>query len=190
MLATERCVLTIQHGTTRHKIAQVQWELGPKGIDYFAHLAYFTHEKWILSKYKLEGPAGTSTRQDLDTSGQTTRNRVKFTHHSDGEAHFSGNRKVFTRVRNQTRPLSDYIGHVFTIGFWGLDSFLVAAGRDMPRVTPKRSVVDIGWAKDEREAKDISGDVVGFLVPFNRIRELWLAASPQELTQPDQMEEG
>jgi hypothetical protein len=50
-------------------------------------------------------------------------NRVKYAHHMDGEAHFSQDGKVQTRVRKRANLLNDCAGHLFTVQLQGLHDF-------------------------------------------------------------------
>jgi hypothetical protein len=48
---------------------------------------------------------------------------VKYTHHLDGETHFSQDGKILTRVRRRADALPVYGGHLFTIQLQGLFDF-------------------------------------------------------------------
>ncbi len=48
---------------------------------------------------------------------------VKYTHHADGEAHFSQQGKILTKVRRRSNPLNVHEGHLFTVQLQGLSDF-------------------------------------------------------------------
>ena len=52
---------------------------------------------------------------DLRTNGRVTDHLVKYAHHIDGEAHFSQDGKVLTKIRRKAEPLISQRGHIFTI---------------------------------------------------------------------------
>ena len=48
---------------------------------------------------------------------------MKYSHHTDGEAHFSQHGKVKTMVRRKSVPLAEQQGHIFTLLIQGLRAF-------------------------------------------------------------------
>ena len=45
--------------------------------------------------------------------GKTTTQKVKYTHHPDGEANFSEDGKIYTEIRSSACPFVDMEGHFF-----------------------------------------------------------------------------
>ncbi len=78
---------------------------------------------------------------NLDAVTSTTTHRVKYTHHVDGRAHFSQDRKIYTRIKNQARRLDEDIPHMFTMNFQGVDQFAPLA-EVKTRYTPSRFTLD------------------------------------------------
>jgi hypothetical protein len=78
---------------------------------------------------------------NLDAVTSTTTHRVKYTHHVDGRAHFSGDGKVYTRIINQARRLDEDIPYMFTMSLQGLDQFAPLT-RVKTRYTPSRFTLD------------------------------------------------
>ena len=68
-------------------------------------------------------PRQVQTTVNLADLGYVTSHRVKYTHHVDGNCHFSQDGKVVTTVRNVARPLTTTAGHVFTIYIQGLGHY-------------------------------------------------------------------
>jgi hypothetical protein len=71
----------------------------------------------------------------------TTTHRIKYVHHVDGRAHFSQDRKIYTRIVNQARRLDEDIPHMFTMSLQGIDQFAPLVGVKT-RYTPSRFTLD------------------------------------------------
>jgi len=63
------------------------------------------------------------TQMNLRPGGKVTSHLVKYSHHPDGEAHFSQDGKVRTEVRRRAVPLDEAGGHLFTVHVAGYDTF-------------------------------------------------------------------
>jgi hypothetical protein len=92
-------------------------------------LPYYKH----ASAQLIEGTfkAGEAYAEGLTVSGPVTTHRVKYTHHASGEAHFSQDGKILTRVRKQANTLAECNGHLFTVQLQGLHHFAKVAERDL-----------------------------------------------------------
>ena len=89
----------------------------------FVHLAYYPRDAPALMN-RVELPAGERTHTFVVAeSADATTVKVKYTHHSDGEAHFSQHSGVYTTIRNRGAPLSGSPGHIFTVEVAGLSKF-------------------------------------------------------------------
>jgi hypothetical protein len=75
------------------------------------------------------------------TLTSTTTHRAKYAHHVDGRAHFSQDRKIYTRIVNQARRLDGDIPHMFTMSLQGVDQFAPLGGIKT-RYTPSRFTLD------------------------------------------------
>ena len=78
---------------------------------------------------------------NLDAVTSTTTHRIKYSHHVDGRAHFSQDRKIHTRIVNQARRLDEDIPHMFTMSLQGIGQFAPLAGVKT-RYTPSRFTLD------------------------------------------------
>ncbi|HEY7030642.1 MAG TPA: hypothetical protein VH482_04900, partial [Thermomicrobiales bacterium] len=125
----------------------------------------------------LVGPAGSTAQIHLEEQGTTTRQRVKYTHHGDGEAHFSQTGKVFTRIRVRTRPLAEYEGHLFTLTFNNLAALASEDARSKPK--SGRISAQIDWAREWVPQNEIGGTVVGFWTRLERFATRPDAAFPE-----------
>jgi hypothetical protein len=82
---------------------------------------YFKHSSAQLAEKTVE--ADLKYPLDLDVAGPLTLHRVKYTHHVDGEAHFSQDGKILTRIRKRGNSFQVYSGRLFTVQLQGLSDF-------------------------------------------------------------------
>lgn len=118
----------------RHRVC-VRWP-GSPGVKlfqvqfardgFFVHFPYHPKSPGILLRgaAPIGNPVGT-VGVDTTELGRVTAHQVKYTHHVDGECHFSQDTKIYTAVRNPGRKLlMPDDGHPVFIGeFTGLESF-------------------------------------------------------------------
>src|SRR5579863_2114799 len=117
---SERVVVTVTADGHRHKICQIVF--GKDGSLYMT-FPYFKHTEGLLAEATFDGPPGAQSLIDLAKKGKVASHLVKYSHHTDGEAHFSQHGKVKTVVRRQSVPLAEQRGHIFTLIVQGLRSF-------------------------------------------------------------------
>jgi hypothetical protein len=107
---------------------------------------YGAHSQGLLSIGTL--PEGQLSAQvSLEPEGRCTSHKVKYTHHPDGEAHFSQDGKILTTVRRQSVPLVGTAGHIFTVQAASLHEFQRATRpKDLAQPTASRAnlTVDCG----------------------------------------------
>lgn len=89
----------------------------------------------------VEIPCGDPESFLFGDSAPVTSHAVKYSHHPDGQAHFSQDGKVFTRIRKKAVPLTAASGHLFTVMVQGLHLFEDLTQRDI--ATPKRGIVSM-----------------------------------------------
>lgn len=117
---SERVVITVIADGHRHKIFQIVFA---KDGSFYVTFPYFGHTSGLLAEVKIEGPPGAQTVMDLADKGKVASHLVKYSHHTDGEAHFSQDGKVKTVIRRQSVPLAEQQGHIFTLIIQGLRGF-------------------------------------------------------------------
>lgn len=83
----------------------------------------FVRADGIACKAVVRAGAGITSSLDLTENGKVTSHLMKYSHHKDGEAHFSQDGKVFTYIRRKSVPLESQRGHLFTIQLQKADSF-------------------------------------------------------------------
>src|SRR5262249_34858572 len=118
---------------------------------------YGRHSEGLLSICNI--PAGQATAQvSLVQQGKCTSHKVKYTHHPDGQAHFSQDGKIFTAVRRQSVPLNSIEGHVFTVQAAGLHEYQSATrSKDVARSTPNRANLPFPLGSELPQAIKIVG---------------------------------
>lgn len=154
-----RFVVLFRAEGSYRKLFSIQFERRDNGLGYYVHLPYFAHTRGILSTISING-AG-PRRYSLRPTGTTTTEKLKYTHHPDGEAHFSQDGKVYTRVRTQTTPLHHYEQHLFTVNFWGVEHFELAQAKDLKDPKPDRAAVRFDPEDLTLPASQYAGRIVG-----------------------------
>jgi hypothetical protein len=118
VLKSERFVIAVETPSGTFKLFQI---ICGRDGSVFVPFPYFKNSSAQLSEGTLKG--GQSYPLNLSVSGPVTMHRVKYTHHVDGESHFSQEGKILTRIRRRANPLQAYGGHLFTIQLQGLPDF-------------------------------------------------------------------
>lgn len=133
----------------RH-LAILRWA-GGHAVDLFqiqfardGFFIHFPYQPSTLGNLKrVEVDPGTQAQVDLAVQSGVTIHKVKYTHHVDGEAHFSQDRKIYTAIRNAARPLDDSAGHVFSLDIMGVDLFRPST------LPPRYPAVQLSWPHPE-----------------------------------------
>jgi hypothetical protein len=102
----------------RFKLIQVSFARGDGSV--FVSFPYYRARAGIVSRVALRS---NNTAVDLKPRGKVTSHLVKYSHHPDGRAHFSQDRKVFTHVSRRAVPLDEVGGHLFTAHVTGFEQF-------------------------------------------------------------------
>lgn len=120
-LAAERYVVSAQVGNDAFKIFQIIFNKKDGSL----HLSfpYFAYKEGILSELLIPGSTTFPTDLSFLPSGKVTTHRVKYSHHVSGEALFSQDGKIYSKIRKQSVPLKSQTGHIFTVQIWGIPSF-------------------------------------------------------------------
>ena len=113
-------IVTIQLGVARHKAFQIFF--GADG-SLFVTFPYFKHRTGILAAATIAGNGLTTSQVNLEASGKIASHLVKYSHHSDGHAHFSQDGRVRTEIKRQSIALNAQRGHIFSVLIQGLQAF-------------------------------------------------------------------
>lgn len=86
---------------------------------------------------------------NLAAGRKTASHLVKYTHHIDGEAHFSQDGKVKTAMRRRSIALASQQGHIFSLLVQGLEGFDEADPLKDVGISPTRAVVNFEMGRPE-----------------------------------------
>jgi hypothetical protein len=125
---SERFVIAVETPAGRFKLFQI---VCANDGSIFVPFPYYSCSSAQLTERTLEG--GLKYPSDVNVSGPLTTHHVKYTHHLDGEAHFSQDGKILTKIRRQANSLGVYQGHLFTIQLQGLSDFEQVKARDLTK---------------------------------------------------------
>lgn len=92
---------------------------------FWASVPYFREGQGLLAEITMEAGVVGPIDRNLAESGKVTANKVKYSHHRSGIAHFSQTGKVKNEIRRKSIPLSKYDGHLLTVQLQGFDAFKV-----------------------------------------------------------------
>ncbi len=137
---SERVVCVVKVGELRAKAFQIGFD---QDGSLFIHFPYFRHRIGILSSSEIPATGERKADVNLENGGKVTSHRVKYSHHTDGRAHFSQDGKIFTAIKRQSISLDSQNGHMFSLYIQGLHGLDVAKTvKDAAGWSAKRSVID------------------------------------------------
>ncbi len=113
----ERHVLAVGSGEGVSKVFQVQFR---SDGSIYVHFPYHPNVAGIAAR--CDAYPG-RTQFNLAESGAVTSHKVKFSHHDDGNFHFSQDGRVQTVIRGKSRALDADLGHIFSVDVQGFASF-------------------------------------------------------------------
>ena len=88
----------------------------------YVTVPFFRDSRGLLSEVAHDTSSPSATI-NLAEEGFTTSHLVKYAHYLDGEAHFSQDGKILTKVRRRACRLDAVHGHLFTSYMRGLNAF-------------------------------------------------------------------
>jgi hypothetical protein len=135
----ERVVCIVKTGDLRAKAFQIVF--GRDG-SLFITFPYFKHRVGLLSSSSIPATGTRRSEVNLEKGGKVTSHLVKYSHHTDGTAHFSQTGKIITAVKRQSIALDKQHGHIFSLLIQGIHALDVADPIKDSGVSPKRTVVD------------------------------------------------
>jgi hypothetical protein len=119
VIRSEKFIVVTRAGRYRSKILQIIfWKDGSIFIDF----PFFAHTDGLVSLMTWNANIKPPTNLSMLSGGKVTSHLVKFSHHPDGNAHFSQTGKVLTKVRKLCPPI-DKVEHLFTAQIQGLASY-------------------------------------------------------------------
>ena len=147
----DRVVIGVRNASMRKKVFQINFK--SKDGSLFVSVPYANLGVGRVGV--VEWPPGNPDSLRFGDSAPVTTHSVKYSHHPDGEAHFSLDGKVFTRVRRKAVPLTSAEGHLFTVMVQGLHQFDDLTQNDIP--SPKRGIVSMPIPEGQIEALKFVG---------------------------------
>jgi hypothetical protein len=154
---SDNVVVRTKQGSDVRKIFSVSFSKADGSL--FVSLPYFESSKGLLSVATIPDGQIEGTI-DLKPQGKCSSHNVKYTHHIDGEVHFSQHGKILTQIRRQSVPLRSNKGHIFTILVQGLGHFKAAdKPKDNAGPTKKRTNLTLDVTNEAPEAMKFVGRV-------------------------------
>lgn len=147
----DRVVIAVENASMRKKILQINFKSRDGSVFVSVPYAKLGAGRVGIVEY----PPGDPDSLDFGESAPVTSHSIKYSHHPDGEAHFSLDGKVFTRIRRKAVPLTAAEGHIFTVMVQGLDRFEDLSEKDV--ATPKRGIAPMRVREGPIEALKFVG---------------------------------
>lgn len=117
---SEKYVISVQEFDNIYKTFQIIFD---KKGSIFINFPYYLQRRGSIGLITIPGNSKFPLNVSLGPTAKVTSNLVKYSHHPDGEAHFSQSGKVFTTIRKKSVPLKNINGHLFTLLIQGLKDF-------------------------------------------------------------------
>ena len=133
----DRVVIGVRNSSIHKKIFQINFK--SKDGSLFVSVPYANLGVGRVGV--VECPPGDPNALLFGDNAPVTTHAVKYSHHPDGQAHFSQDGKVFTRIRRKAVPLTAAQGHLFTVMVQGLHLFEDLTQRDV--ASSKREIVSM-----------------------------------------------
>jgi hypothetical protein len=154
-LRSERFVICAESRGIRYKLVQNAFQRRDGSV--LLSFPYYEHTTGLVSLATLQPRTSVL---DLTPGGKITSHLVKYSHHPDGHAHFSQDRKVFTRVKKDALPLDELEGHLFTVQVQGLESFQALDPAEYDAVpTARKTILNFDFGDDPPQAVKIVGSI-------------------------------
>jgi len=116
---------------------------------------YHKNSKGLLSVATFPGKKRKLKKLSLVEGGKVTSHKIKYTHWSDGNVHFSQDAKIFTLKKEPSDILNNSIGHFFTIQVKGFSGFDQHQG--LLKSSPKETDLQIEFNGKDDDAIKLTG---------------------------------
>ncbi|MBI5151782.1 MAG: hypothetical protein HZA34_04410 [Candidatus Pacebacteria bacterium] len=198
-IRSERFAVSLKINDRIHKIFQIVFHTGKTSgkTHNLVTFPYFSDSKGLLSRLTFPAQKLSTLSISLLPEGKVTSHLVKYSHPMDGVAHFSGDGKIITSIKNQSRRLDVSHGHMFTIQMQGIEEFELRDGNK--KFGDKRIDLDFEFKDGSPEAvkfvgwwfkaTDLKGKInedipkqphFAFREPDGTLKETGFVISPQE----------
>lgn len=151
-IRSERFIISVKVAGNLHKIFQIVFFTGKNSGNTYSMVTfpYFSKSKGLLSRVTFPANQKTADSISLIPEGKVTSHLAKYTHPLDGNSHFSGDGKIYTKIRNQSKRLDSSIGHFFTIQVQGVEEFKLR--EDKKNLTQSKTDIDFDFIDEIPEA--------------------------------------
>ena len=124
-IRAKRFVISAKISNEYHKIFDITFHTGETSNKTYIFISfpYLKLTKGVLARFTVPIDNITQSTISYLNEAKRTNNLVKFSHPLDGNAHFSGDKQIKTKLWNKSFPLNEKIQNLFTINFQGLDVF-------------------------------------------------------------------
>lgn len=191
---SERFIFAIRTSSNHSKILQIIFSKQDGSI--YVNFPYFLNSKGLASIATKRGGIISSNHVDLIEGGKVTSQLVKYTHHPDGQTHFSQDSKVLTVIRKQSVRLDQPDIHIFTVQLQGLHGFKKVEDRDLGLLNEQKTLLNLEsvysqsvafkivgrWLSNKQLEENVIGHVEGPKIigkmPNGKTQEGFLISSP------------
>lgn len=153
----EKFTICAKKGGTLYKICKVVFHQtkNKKQSAILVSFPYHKNSKGLLSLMTFPKNTRKVDKLSLVPGGKVTSHKVKYTHWSDGNVHFSQDQKIYTKIKKTSDPLSKAIGHLFSIQVKGVEGFEIKTNA---RSYSKKEIdLDFDLGQDTDDSIKITG---------------------------------
>lgn len=153
----EKFTISVKKNGTLYKICKIVFHQ-TKNKDQSAILVsfpYHRNSKGLLSLMTFPKNTRKVDKLSLVPGGKVTSHKVKYTHWSDGNVHFSQDQKIYTKIKKTSDPLDKAIGHLFSIQIKGAQGFEVKT--NAKSYSKKEIDLDFDLGQDSDDSIKITG---------------------------------
>jgi hypothetical protein len=136
---SERAVCVVKAGEVTAKAFQIVFAADGS---LFITFPYFKHRTGILCSSSIPATGTRQAEVNLEHGGKVTSHLVKYSHHTNGRAHFSQTGKIVTAIKRQSIALDKQHGHIFSLLIQGLHALVTANPLKDVGASPKRTVIN------------------------------------------------
>ena len=118
---SQKFIITVSDDKIKYKIFQIIFSRNDGSI--FINFPYYRYSEGIASIATIPSNIRSMDSISLTEEGKVISHKVKYSHHYDGNAHFSQDGKIRTVIRKRAASLEKLRDHLFTVSIQGIDNF-------------------------------------------------------------------
>jgi len=153
----EKFTIIVKKNSKLYKICKIVFHQtkDKKQAAIFVSFPYHKNSKGLLSLMTFPKNTRKVDKLSLVPGGKVTSHRVKYTHWSDGNVHFSQDKKIYTKIKKTSDPLSKATGHLFSIQVKGVEGFEIKT--NAKSYSKKEIDLDFDLRQDPDDSIKITG---------------------------------